>query len=43
MASCLTLVTNAVVTWNTVYIGAAVEDLRAEGHAITDETLRQMM
>ncbi len=38
-ASCLTLVTNAVVTWNTVYLGAIIEELRAEGHAITDEAL----
>ena len=38
-ASCLTLVTNAVVTWNTVYIGAVVEELRTKGHVITDETL----
>jgi len=38
-ASCLTLVTNAVVTWNTVYIGAVVEELRAECHVITGESL----
>src|SRR5712691_5529268 len=37
-ASCLTLVTNAVVTWNTIYIGAVVEELRTKGHVITDET-----
>ena len=28
---CLNLVTNAIVTWNTVYINAAIERLRAEG------------
>ena len=38
-ASCLTLVTNAVVAWNTVYVGAVLAQLRGEGHAITDETL----
>ena len=27
----LNLVTNAIVTWNTVYMNAAVEQLRAEG------------
>jgi TnpA family transposase len=37
--SCLNLVTNAVITWNTIYIAAAVERLRAEGHAIADEEL----
>jgi hypothetical protein len=31
-ASCLTLVTNAVVTWNTVYMTAALERLQQEGH-----------
>ena len=30
-ALCLNLVTNAIVTWNTVYMNAAVEQLRAEG------------
>lgn len=38
-ASCLTLVTNAVVTWNTVYIGAVVEQLKREGQHVTDEDL----
>ncbi len=38
-ASCLTLVTNAVVTWNTVYIGAVVEQLKAEGQEIAAEDL----
>ena len=28
---CLNLVTNAIVTWNTVYINTAIERLRAEG------------
>ena len=28
---CLNLVTNALVTWNTVYMNAAIERLRAEG------------
>ena len=28
---CLNLVTNAIVTWNTVYMNAAIERLRAEG------------
>jgi TnpA family transposase len=36
-AQCLNLVTNAVVLWNTVYISAALEQLRAEGHRFTDE------
>ena len=28
---CLNLVTNAIVTWNTLYMNAAIEQLRAEG------------
>ena len=28
---CLNLVTNAIVTWNTIYMNAAIERLRAEG------------
>jgi TnpA family transposase len=35
-ASCLTLVTNAVITWNTVYMAAVLDQLRAEGHVIAD-------
>lgn len=41
-ASCLTLVTNAVVTWNTVYMGAAIEALRASGQPVTDEALAHL-
>jgi TnpA family transposase len=33
-ALCLNLVTNAVVTWNTVYMAAVIEQLRQEGMAI---------
>jgi hypothetical protein len=32
-------VTNAVVTWNTVYIAAALERLRQEGHAFDPDAL----
>jgi hypothetical protein len=35
-ASCLTLVTNAVITWNTVYMAAVLDQLRAEGHVSAD-------
>lgn len=38
-ASCLTLVTNTVVTWNTVYLGAIIAALPADGQVITDELL----
>ena len=36
-ASCLNLVTNAVIVWNTVYMAAAVEQLKQEGYPL-DET-----
>jgi hypothetical protein len=41
-ASCLTLVTNAVITWNTVYMAAAIEQLRTEGHAIADADITHL-
>jgi TnpA family transposase len=37
--SCLSVLHNAVVTWNTLHIGPVVEQLRAEGHTIDDTTL----
>lgn len=38
-ASCLNLMTNAVITWNTVYMQRVIETLRAEGHRIDDADL----
>jgi TnpA family transposase len=38
-AWCLTLVTNAVVTWTTEYYGLAVTDIRAQGRQVEDEML----
>jgi TnpA family transposase len=35
-ASCLNLVTNAVVLWNTVYMSAVLEQLKAEGYPVDD-------
>ena len=34
--ACLNLVSNAVIAWNTVYMHAVLEQLRAEGHAVLD-------
>ena len=36
-SACLTLVTNAVVAWNTIYMQAVIEQLSVEGLKI-DET-----
>lgn len=41
-SSCLTLVTNAVVTWNTVYMQAAIEQLKAEGVNIDEKDLAHL-
>lgn len=38
-ANCLNLVTNAIVLWNTVYLQAAVAQLKIEGIEIRDEDL----
>ena len=38
-ASCLSLVSNAILYWNTVKINAIVEGLREQGEVIEDETL----
>jgi TnpA family transposase len=41
-ATCLTLVTNAAVLWNTVYLQAAIEQLRREGVEIDGEILAHL-
>jgi TnpA family transposase len=41
-ALCLTVVTNAVVLFNTVYLNDALAALRAEGHTVTDEQVRHL-
>ena len=38
-ASCLNLLTNAVVAWNTVYMAAVLDQLRSEGYPVRDEEL----
>jgi TnpA family transposase len=41
-AGCLNLVTNAVVTWNTVYMAAVIDRLRAEGKTVKDEDIARL-
>lgn len=38
-ASCISLVSNAVVLWNTIHMSKVVEQLRAKGEIITNEDL----
>jgi TnpA family transposase len=37
--SCLSVLHNAVVAWNTLHIGRVVDELRAEGYPLDDATL----
>ena len=41
-AQALTLVTNAVVVWNTVYMAAVLEELRAEGYEVQEEDVAHL-
>lgn len=41
-AACLVLVTNAVVTWNTRYMERVIEQLRAEGHQVSDADIARL-
>jgi len=41
-ASCLNLLTNAVVAWNTVYMTAAIDQLKREGHTVVEEDLSHL-
>ncbi|MBF0205847.1 MAG: Tn3 family transposase [Oligoflexia bacterium] len=38
-ASCLNLMTNAVIAWNTVYMWLAINHLKNNGHTITDNEI----
>jgi TnpA family transposase len=40
--ACMNLVSNAIVTWNTVYIQAVLKQLRAEGHTILDADIARL-
>ena len=41
-ASCLNLVVNAIILWNTVYMQAVIDQLSSEGYPITDDDLRHL-
>ncbi len=41
-ASCLSLLSNAVLVWNTVHIARIVAQLRAAGHEVGDEDLARV-
>jgi len=41
-ASCLNLVVNAVITWNTIYMAAAIDQLKAEGFPVQESDLQHL-
>jgi TnpA family transposase len=41
-ASCLSLLSNAVLVWNTVHIARIVDQLRSAGHVVEDEDLARV-
>ena len=41
-ARCLSLLSNAVLVWNTVHIARIVAQLRAAGHKVCDEDLARV-
>lgn len=41
-AGCLSLISNAVLIWNTVHMSRITEQLRAAGDNITDEDLARV-
>ena len=41
-ASCLSLLSNAVLVWNTVHINRIVARLRADGNLVLDEDLARV-
>jgi TnpA family transposase len=41
-AMCLNLITNAVVVWNTVYMQAVLDSLRAEGSSVEEDDVAHL-
>jgi TnpA family transposase len=41
-AACLNLLTNCVIVWNTVYMAAAIDRLRIDGHPVQDADLAHL-
>lgn len=41
-AACLNLVANAVAVWNTVYIQAALDQLKREGYEFSEDDVKQL-
>ncbi len=41
-AGCLNLITNAVIVWNTVYMNAAIQQLKSDGYPVLVEDIKHL-
>jgi TnpA family transposase len=41
-SSCLTLVTNSIILWNTIYMAAILDDLRQTGYPVNEEDVAHL-
>jgi len=41
-SSCLTLVTNSIILWNTIYMAAALDYLKQEGYPVSEEDVAHL-
>ena len=41
-SSCLTLVTNSIILWNTIYMAAILDDLRQKGYPVNEEDIAHL-
>jgi TnpA family transposase len=41
-AGCLNLITNAVIVWNTVYMNAAIQQLKSKGYPVLEEDIKNL-
>jgi rRNA maturation protein Nop10 len=41
-SSCLTLVTNSIILWNTIYMTAVLDYLKQEGYPVSEEDIAHL-
>ncbi|MCY7285415.1 MAG: Tn3 family transposase [Cyanobacteria bacterium CAN_BIN43] len=41
-SSCLTLVTNSIILWNTIYMAAILDDLKQKGYPVNEEDIAHL-
>ena len=42
-SSCLTLVINSIILWNTIYMTAVLDYLKQEGYPVTEEDIAHLL